>query len=252
MPALRIGRAHQQNEGQGDPHRALQVLRVPPAIQLQGRHHLREEPHPAQDMAASHAFDRWQQEGHVREPAPPHLGITLKRAWFLGHRIREAMRSGRAVPPMGSAGGIVEVDDTRFGRKKGRVQAPRLRCRHARHHDLDRPQDRREPHLPRQGFEGQNPRADHRANIAREAQIASDEAHRYTVIGLDFARHESVRHAPPGCEPRRSDRSPCSRRTCARPARCRRASGPPACGPAPSRRDSPTAVRLRCSTRPQA
>ena len=37
------------------------------------------------------------------------LGITYKSAWFLTHRIREAMRSGGLLPPMGGAGSVVEA-----------------------------------------------------------------------------------------------------------------------------------------------
>ena len=32
------------------------------------------------------------QEGHFQQSASPHLGVTLKTAWFMSHRIREAMR----------------------------------------------------------------------------------------------------------------------------------------------------------------
>jgi transposase-like protein len=46
------------------------------------------------------------------------LHITLKSAWFLAHRIREAMRTGGLVPPLGGSGKIVEADETFFGRKK--------------------------------------------------------------------------------------------------------------------------------------
>ena len=46
------------------------------------------------------------------------LGMTAKSAWFLTHRIREAMRSGGLVPPMGTAG-AVEADETFIGRLKG-------------------------------------------------------------------------------------------------------------------------------------
>src|SRR5271166_6441287 len=46
------------------------------------------------------------------------LGVTLKTAWFMGHRIREAMREGD-LAPMGGAGGIVEIDETMFGRIAG-------------------------------------------------------------------------------------------------------------------------------------
>jgi transposase-like protein len=37
------------------------------------------------------------------------LGVSLKTAWFMSHRIREAMRDGK-LTPMGSDGGIVEMD----------------------------------------------------------------------------------------------------------------------------------------------
>ena len=43
------------------------------------------------------------------------LGIGLKAAWFLAHRIREAMRSGELAPMCGH-GGIVEADETYFGK----------------------------------------------------------------------------------------------------------------------------------------
>lgn len=44
------------------------------------------------------------------------LGITLRSAWFMGHRIREAMRTGELDVPFGSGGGEVEVDETFIGR----------------------------------------------------------------------------------------------------------------------------------------
>lgn len=50
------------------------------------------------------------------------LGITLKSAWFLSHRIREAM-TAVGMEPMGGEGGIVEIDETFIGKK--------VRCRSA-------------------------------------------------------------------------------------------------------------------------
>src|SRR5471032_452125 len=47
------------------------------------------------------------------------LVITYKTAWFLSHRIREAMRAGGLMPPMGSDGGTVEADETYIGRIQG-------------------------------------------------------------------------------------------------------------------------------------
>jgi len=47
------------------------------------------------------------------------LGISYKSTWFMMHRLREAMRVGGLVPPMGDDGGAVEVDETYIGRIKG-------------------------------------------------------------------------------------------------------------------------------------
>ena len=44
------------------------------------------------------------------------LGVTLKTAWFMSHRIREAMRDG-GLTPMGGAGEVVEADETYFGNR---------------------------------------------------------------------------------------------------------------------------------------
>lgn len=46
------------------------------------------------------------------------LEVQYKTAWFLVHRIREAMRSGD-LARLGSGGGAVEVDETYFGQRKG-------------------------------------------------------------------------------------------------------------------------------------
>ncbi len=46
------------------------------------------------------------------------LGVTLKTAWFMSHRIREAMRFV-GVEPLGGEGKTVEADETFFVNKKG-------------------------------------------------------------------------------------------------------------------------------------
>ena len=45
------------------------------------------------------------------------LGVTYKTAWFMSHRIREALRTG-ALAPIGGAGGVVEAD-VAYARRQG-------------------------------------------------------------------------------------------------------------------------------------
>lgn len=45
------------------------------------------------------------------------LGVTLKTAWFMSHRIREAMRNDE-LAPFGQGGGTVEVDETYIGNNR--------------------------------------------------------------------------------------------------------------------------------------
>src|SRR5580693_101177 len=46
------------------------------------------------------------------------LKVTYKTAWFMCHRLREAMRDGD-LAPMGGNGNVVEIDETFFGHVKG-------------------------------------------------------------------------------------------------------------------------------------
>jgi hypothetical protein len=48
------------------------------------------------------------------------LGLTLKTAWFMSHRIREAMRIV-GLPPMGGEDGIIEADEMKAKRHSRRL-----------------------------------------------------------------------------------------------------------------------------------
>jgi transposase-like protein len=50
------------------------------------------------------------------------LGITYKSAWFMHHRIMEAMREGGLASPLGGQGKVVEADETYIGRRKDALQ----------------------------------------------------------------------------------------------------------------------------------
>lgn len=51
------------------------------------------------------------------------IGVTQKSAWFMLHRIREAMRSGSFVKMGGSDSGPIEVDETHFGPNTRKMHA---------------------------------------------------------------------------------------------------------------------------------
>ncbi|MES1159075.1 MAG: IS1595 family transposase, partial [Terricaulis silvestris] len=44
------------------------------------------------------------------------LGVDLKTAWFMSHRIRLAMAPGGGLPPLGGKGKVVEIDETYHGK----------------------------------------------------------------------------------------------------------------------------------------
>lgn len=121
------------------------------------------------------------------------LGVTLKTAWFLSHRIREAMRSGD-LSPFGSGGGMVEADETYIGNLKGAEK------RQAFHHKMkvlslvDR-----QSGAARSYVVADVKRAHIEpilaANLAREARLMTDEAMVYRPIGKQFSSHTTVNHA---------------------------------------------------------
>lgn len=120
------------------------------------------------------------------------LGVTLKTAWFMSHRIREAMRVG-SLAPFGSGGGAVEVDETFIGRKKG------MPVRGAYHHKMavlglvDRETGRsRLFHIEKAAGKIIQPIV--LENLSREARLMTDENTMYRKIGREFAEHGAVHH----------------------------------------------------------
>jgi len=120
------------------------------------------------------------------------LGLTVKTAWFLSHRIREAMREGD-LAPFGEGGGAVEVDETYIGRKKG------MPVRGAYHHKMavlglvDRNSGRsRLIHVEKASGSLIQPIV--LENLSREARLMTDESMIYRRIGREFAEHSAVHH----------------------------------------------------------
>jgi transposase-like protein len=122
------------------------------------------------------------------------LGVTLKTAWFMSHRIREAMRVV-GVTPMGGAGDVVEVDETYIGRVKGaKVKQGSRYHKHAVLSLVDRKNKQvRSFHIDGTTISDIAPII--RANISKEARLMTDQAPWYRKVGSEFASHESVDHA---------------------------------------------------------
>ena len=115
------------------------------------------------------------------------LGITLKSAWFMSHRIREAMRTGDLDPKMGQGGGSVEVDETYIGQDRPRVSARGGGPHHKRKilSLVDRNTGQAKSIvIDRVTVKTIAPIL--RANIAREARVLSDEATWYAPLSLMF------------------------------------------------------------------
>ena len=119
------------------------------------------------------------------------LEITYKSAWFLAHRIREAMRDG-TLAPMGGAGGIVEVDETYIGKQAGHAKAKGAAHKNIVLTLVERGGRARSHHIASFGLAEVVPIV--RTNVRRESRLMSDEARQYVGLGQEFAEHGAVNH----------------------------------------------------------
>ena len=120
------------------------------------------------------------------------LEITYKSAWFLTHRIREAMASGD-LTAFGSGGGIVEVDETFIGRIKG---APKRRAFHHKMKVLaliDRDTGKARTMVVDE-VTAKTIMPIVKANVAREAILMTDESGVYRSADKHFAGHGTTNH----------------------------------------------------------
>ena len=120
------------------------------------------------------------------------LEITYKSAWFLAHRIREAMRDGK-LGPLGGEGKIVEADETFIGRKAGFAKA-----RAGAAHKM------KVMSLVERGGSVRSIVMDNlsraeveyviRTNVRRESKLMTDTASYYKGKGLGPKEHHMVNH----------------------------------------------------------
>ena len=120
------------------------------------------------------------------------LGVTYKTAWFMAHRIREAMN----IAPAGQLGGNgapVEVDETYWGNVGKHAKGAR-----SFHHKMkvvtlvERNGEKRSYHLPSVNHKTLFPIM--QGQIAAKARLMTDQAGVYEKIGPNFGSHEVVNH----------------------------------------------------------
>jgi transposase-like protein len=121
------------------------------------------------------------------------LGVTLKTAWFMGHRIRLAMQDAPAGL-MGEGGGVVEADETYIGRKPFRQKARAG----AGHKEMvfalvQRDGKARSFHITGNKFAGIKQAL--KDNVSPSATLMTDDARIYRKIAKQFADHQSVNHS---------------------------------------------------------
>jgi transposase-like protein len=134
------------------------------------------------------------------------LGCQYNTAWFLHHRVMEAMRRGNLdLPPMGGEGSIVEADETYFGKMEKPRVSPQRRGRPYKVGSRG-PRDKRP--IVALVERGGNVRTFHvpfadkagvqkivRENIARESRLHTDESVLYVGMDQHFVSHERVKHS---------------------------------------------------------
>ena len=169
-------------------------------------------------MERSHiALNKWLMAFYLlnssKKGVSPHqlhraLGLDYKSAWFMMHRIREAMRDGGLSGPLGGGGGIVEADETYFGdipekkrpRSKQRGNRPFTKGgkvgvggKRAILSLVERGGRVRSFHPAT--ADGDTVAAIVRENIARETRLHTDESRLYVKVGAEFESHETVNHS---------------------------------------------------------
>ncbi len=120
------------------------------------------------------------------------LEITYKSAWFLCHRIREAMRDG-SLAPMGGVGGIVEVDETYIGRDWNKPKKTGTSHKFAVLTLVERGGRARSFQIDRATQKTVMPIVIE--NVARETNMMTDEGGQYVPMKRVFASHGVVNHA---------------------------------------------------------
>jgi transposase-like protein len=123
------------------------------------------------------------------------LNIGYEAAWFMCHRIREAMRVG-GLAPMGGGGGVVEIDETYTGFQAGANTKTHRQSSQFRNVVLtlvERGGSARSFHIDGATLNQVLPII--RENVRRESIVMTDESSLYRGLGKEYLSHDAVNHS---------------------------------------------------------
>jgi transposase-like protein len=122
------------------------------------------------------------------------LEVTYKTAWFMAHRIREAMREGTLPSGLGGQNKVVEVDETYVGGKaKNAKRGAPIPEKEPVISLVERDGAVRSFHLPSVSSATLAPIL--RTQIDRKSYLMTDEANVYKSVGKEFTGHGTVNHS---------------------------------------------------------
>lgn len=121
------------------------------------------------------------------------LGVTYKTAWFMCHRIREAMKTDGTDGPLGGPDAVVEADETYVGGKAKNRATRKPAPKKAVVALVER-----DGHV--RSFHVANVNAKHLrglivTNVDRRSHLMTDESMVYTSVGREFNGHSVVNHS---------------------------------------------------------
>jgi transposase-like protein len=121
------------------------------------------------------------------------LGITYKSAWFMTHRIREAMKPDYFRAKALGGNGPVEADETFIGTKPGAKKRKGYGHKNAVLSLVERNGEVRSFHVP--GVSAKTLKPYLKYHIDPEAHLMTDDAGQYRILGPEFAQHDVVAHS---------------------------------------------------------
>jgi transposase-like protein len=122
------------------------------------------------------------------------IGVTYKTAWFMMHRLREAM-ADMNPEPMGGKGKSVQADETYYGNSSKRAKHYRKGHSHKASVValIEKPSGRvRAVQLNKANAETVREVLVH--NVSRKSELHIDESYMYLKVGKEFAAHKTVKH----------------------------------------------------------